>query len=165
MSDLIQSLPSPSPRAGITHTWIGESWMVDGETSVMMVMKISSKSSSRQGARTKFLVLNRGFWCWRHSGTLSGKNVEAPIVSGWRVYVGERRARGGGWGGLTTPWRGQAWAAPPGGVVASQPLSVSYSGSVGSGKIGILQYFLGFFLKVGFLHKNKTLGQFCWKQR
>jgi hypothetical protein len=34
-----------------------------------------------------------------------------------------------------------------------------------SGKIGFLQYFLRFFLKVGFLHKNKTPGQFCWKQR
>jgi hypothetical protein len=34
-----------------------------------------------------------------------------------------------------------------------------------SGKIGILQYFPGFFVKVGFLHKNKTLGQFYWKQR
>jgi hypothetical protein len=32
---------------------------------------------------------------------------------------------------------------------------------VSSGKIGFLQYFSGFFLKVGFLHKNKTLGQFC----
>jgi hypothetical protein len=40
---------------------MGESWMVDGETSVMMVMKISSKSPSWQGARTDFLVLNRGF--------------------------------------------------------------------------------------------------------
>jgi hypothetical protein len=30
-----------------------------------------------------------------------------------------------------------------------------------SGKIGILQYFLGFFLKVGFLHKNKTPWQLC----
>jgi hypothetical protein len=39
----------------------GESWMVDGEMSVMMMMKISSKSSSWQGARTKFLVLNHGF--------------------------------------------------------------------------------------------------------
>jgi hypothetical protein len=28
-----------------------------------------------------------------------------------------------------------------------------------------LQYFSGFFLKVGFLHKNETLEQFCWKQR
>jgi hypothetical protein len=35
--------------------------MVDGETSVMMVMKISSKSLSRQGARMEFLVPNRGF--------------------------------------------------------------------------------------------------------
>jgi hypothetical protein len=42
-----------------------------------------------------------------------------------------------------------------------------------SGKIWFLQYFLGFFLKVGlrgssgkigFLHKNKTSGQFCRKQ-
>jgi hypothetical protein len=30
--------------------------MVDGETSVMMVMKISSKSPSRQGARMEFLI-------------------------------------------------------------------------------------------------------------
>jgi hypothetical protein len=39
---------------------MGESWMVDGETSVMMVMKIS-KSSSWQGAKTEFLILNHGF--------------------------------------------------------------------------------------------------------
>jgi hypothetical protein len=35
--------------------------MVDGGASVMMAMKISSQSLSRQGARTEFLVLNRGF--------------------------------------------------------------------------------------------------------
>jgi hypothetical protein len=40
---------------------MGESWMVDGETLVMMVMKIFSKSPSRQGARMDFLVPNRGF--------------------------------------------------------------------------------------------------------
>jgi hypothetical protein len=39
----------------------GKSWMVDGGTSVMMVMMISSKSLSWQGARTEFLVPNRGF--------------------------------------------------------------------------------------------------------
>jgi hypothetical protein len=39
--------------------------------------------------------------------------------------------RGDGRGGLTIGGRGQAWAAPPGGVAASQPLSVSSSGSVG----------------------------------
>ena len=57
MSDLIQSLPSPPTyNGGITHTWMGESWMVDGEASVMMMAMISSESPSRQGARTELLI-------------------------------------------------------------------------------------------------------------
>jgi hypothetical protein len=96
------------PIAGITHTWIGESWMVDGEASVMMMAMISSKSPSRQGAITEFLVPNRGFWWWLHNGTLSGKNAELPMFSGQRVYVGGRRGQGAGWGGHTTPWRALA---------------------------------------------------------
>jgi hypothetical protein len=47
-------------NGGITHTWMGESWMVDGVTSVMVAMKIS-KFWSQQGARTEFLVLNHDF--------------------------------------------------------------------------------------------------------
>jgi hypothetical protein len=117
------------PTAGITHTWMGESWMVDGETSVMMMM-ISSKSPSRQGAKMEFLVPNRGFWWWRRNRTLSGKNAKPPLFSCQRVYVGGRRGRDDGWGGHTTPWRSLAWPAPPGGVSPSWPLSVSYSGSV-----------------------------------
>jgi hypothetical protein len=35
--------------------------MVDGETSVMMMMKISSESPSQQDAITEFLVPNHGF--------------------------------------------------------------------------------------------------------
>jgi hypothetical protein len=35
--------------------------MVDGETLVMMMVMISSKSPSRQGARMEFLVPNHGF--------------------------------------------------------------------------------------------------------
>jgi hypothetical protein len=124
MNDLIQSLPSPSPIAGITHTWMGESWMDDGETSVMMM--ISSKSPSWQGARMEFLVPNRGFWWWRRSGTLSGKNAETPILSGQEIYVGRRRGRGDAWGSHTIPWRGLAWPAPPGGVGPSWPPSVLY---------------------------------------
>jgi hypothetical protein len=130
MNDLIQSLPSPSPTTRITRTWMWESWMVDGETSVMMVMMISSKFPSRQSARTEFLVPNRGFWWWRCSGTLSGKNAEPSILLGQKVYVGGRRGRGDAWGGHTTPWRDLAWPAPPGGVGLSWPPSVSYSGSV-----------------------------------
>jgi hypothetical protein len=65
--------------------------MVDGETSVMMMAMISSKSPSRQDARIEFLVPNRGFRWWRRNGTLSGKNAEPPILSGQKVYVGGRR--------------------------------------------------------------------------
>jgi hypothetical protein len=82
--------------------------MVDEETSVMMMAMISSKSPSRQGARMEFLVPNRGFWWWRRSGTLSGKNVEPLMFLGERVYAGGRRGRGDGWGGHTIPWRGLA---------------------------------------------------------
>jgi hypothetical protein len=146
MNDLIKSLPSPSPTARITHTWMGESWMVDGEMSVIMMMKISSKSPSRQGARTEFLVLNRGFWWWRCSGTLSGKNVEPPNLSGQKVYIGGRRGRGDGRDGLTTPWRGLAWPAPPGVWAPRGLLCLVFWLRVSYGKIGILQYFLGFFL-------------------
>jgi hypothetical protein len=38
-----------------------ESWMVDGETSVMMMAMISSNTPSRQDVRTEFLVPNHGF--------------------------------------------------------------------------------------------------------
>jgi hypothetical protein len=127
MNNLIQS---PSAYSKNYSHIDGESWMVDGETSVMMMAMISSKSPSRQGARTKFLVPNRGFWWWRRSGTLSGKNAEPLMFSGQMVYVGGRRGRGDGWDGHITPWRGLAWPAPPGGASPSWPLSVSYSGSV-----------------------------------
>ena len=54
MNNLIQSLPPPSAYSGgITHTWMGETWMVDGEASVMMMAMISSNSPSWQGARTE----------------------------------------------------------------------------------------------------------------
>jgi hypothetical protein len=59
------------------------------------------------------------------------EKAEPPIFLGQRVYVGGRKGQGDGWGGHTTPWRGQAWPAPPGGVVPFWPLSVSYSSSVG----------------------------------
>jgi hypothetical protein len=61
--------------------------MVDGEASVMMMATISSNTPSRQGARTEFLVPNRGFWWWRRSGTLSGKNVKKPRCFQVRGYM------------------------------------------------------------------------------
>jgi hypothetical protein len=35
--------------------------MVDGEVSVLMMVMISSNIPSRQGAKTEFLIPNRGF--------------------------------------------------------------------------------------------------------
>ena len=80
MRDLIQSLPSPSAYSGgITHTWMGESWMVDGEASVMMMAMISSNSPSRQGARTEFLVSAIGFLVVAAQRTSFWKNFEPPV--------------------------------------------------------------------------------------
>ena len=62
MKNLIQSLPSPSAyNGGITHTWIGESWTVDGEALAMTMAMISSDYASREGARTEFLNPEIGF--------------------------------------------------------------------------------------------------------
>ena len=81
MNNLIQSLPSPSAYSGgITHTWMGESWMVDGEASVMMMAMISSNSPSRQGARTEFLNPEIGFSMAAELRNSFWKNVEPPSV-------------------------------------------------------------------------------------
>ena len=81
MSDLIQSLPSPPAYSGgITHTWMGESWMVDGEALVMMMALISSNSPSCQGARTEFLVAGLGFLSVAAKRNSFWKNVEPPSV-------------------------------------------------------------------------------------
>jgi hypothetical protein len=145
-------------RELLTHGW-GKSWMVDGETSVMMMMKISSKSPSRQSARMEFLVSNHGFWWWRRSGTLSGIKRRTP--DSFRSKAICRRK-----GGLR---RWQGWPhhplARPGLARATRwcgallaPLCVVLWLRGSSGKIGFLQYFLEFFLKVGFLYKNKIPG-------
>jgi hypothetical protein len=137
------------PTAGITHTWMGESWMVDAETSVMMMAMISSNTLSRQGAKTEFLVPNHGFWWWQHNRTLSGKNAKPPGV--FRSEAICRRKEGSrrwlrrphhplAWPGLA---RATRWCGP---LVA--PLRLVFWLREFSGKIGALRYFLGFFLKV-----------------
>src|SRR3954453_12921541 len=79
MSGLIQSLPSPSVyNRGITHTWMGDSWMVDLEALVMMMAMISSVSPSRQGARMEFLVPGIGFLVMAAQRTCFSKNFEPP---------------------------------------------------------------------------------------
>src|SRR4051812_23411107 len=161
MSGLIQSLPSPSAYSGgITHTWLGESWMVNVEVLVMMMAMISSVSPSRQGARTEFVVPS--FSWWRRNGLVLRKAPNPLVLSCHVGHIGERGGREGAGGGQTPPWRGQAWPASGWCLAHPGPFCSPPSGSVGLlGKIGLLAYFLGFFPKVDFLHKNKTPGQFC----
>jgi hypothetical protein len=123
---------------------------------VVMVMKISSESPSRQGARTEFLVSNCGFWWWRRSESLSGKNTVSLILTHQRVYVGERGGREGSWGPLTQGWRDQGWAAPPMCDSPSSLVSVSYSGSVGLlVKYDFWWYFPNFYWKLNFCTKMR----------
>src|SRR3954447_25945647 len=163
MSGLSQSLPSPSAYSGgITHTWLGESWMIDVEALVMMMAMISSVSPSRQGARTEFLVPGIGFLVVAAQQTCFTKSSEPPRYSRHVGHIGERGGREGAGGGQTPPRRGQAWARA---WVLSGPLRglllLSFWLHGSSGKIGPLVYFPGFFPKVDFLHKNKKPGQFC----
>ena len=133
MSDLNQSLPSPSAYSGgITHTWMGESWLVDVETSVMMMAMISSKSPSRQGARTEFLVAELGFLVAAAKRNSLWKNVKPrpPLFLGHEASYSRRRGRVGLRGGHTTPRRGLTWLAPRPGVGPSWHFSVPSSGSV-----------------------------------
>ena len=79
MSGLIQSLPSSlAYSGGITHTWLGDSWMVDVEALVMMMAMISSVSPSRQGARTEFLVPGIGYLMVAAQRTCFAKSSEPP---------------------------------------------------------------------------------------
>jgi hypothetical protein len=122
--------------------------------------------SSRQGARTEFLVPNRGFWWWRCSGSLSGKKCQTPAPFRsegiCRRKEGSRRWPRRPHNRWVRSGLGRApWLC--GGLPAPLPLVFWLRES--SGEIRFLQYFPGFLLKVGFLHKNETPEQFCWKQR
>ena len=81
MTNLIQSLPSPSAYSGgITHTWMGETWLVDVEALAVMAAMISSNSPSRQGARTEFLTPGRGFAMAAEFCKGFVKSVDSPDV-------------------------------------------------------------------------------------
>jgi hypothetical protein len=69
--------------------------MVDGEMSVMAMAMISSKSPSRHGARTEFLVPRLGFLEAAMQRNSFWKNVEPPLFSSQRLlYSQEERTRG-----------------------------------------------------------------------
>ena len=61
---------------------------------VMMMAMISSNSPPRQGARMEFLVLFRGIWWWRGSGTPSGKSRPPEFLGQKASYRRRGRPRG-----------------------------------------------------------------------
>jgi hypothetical protein len=136
--------------------------MVDGEASVMMMAMISSNSPSRQGARMEFQVPNWGFWWWRRNGTLSRKTSKNPSVFrlGTLYMRRESSRRWLRWPHHPLAWPRVACAAKWCGPLVAR-LRLVFWLCESSGKIGVLRYFLGIFLKVGFLHKNETPEQFC----
>ena len=149
------------PTAGITHTWMGESWMVDGEVLVTMVAMISSDSPSRQGARTELLVSGIGFRVVAAYRTSFWKNFEPPVSFTSRSYSREgrpRKCRRRPDTGQARPGLARTWALS--GPLRAFLLFTFWLREFPV-KIRCLPIFLGFFRKVGILHKNKTPGQFC----
>src|SRR3954465_14024529 len=136
--------------------------MVDVETLVMMMAMISSISPSRQGARTEFLVPGIGFLVVASQRTCFAKSSEPPrYFSSRRSYRRKGRPRRcqrrpdatQAQPGLG-PRLGPVWPTPG----PSAPLLLA---PWVFWEKGLLVYFPGFIPKVDFLHKNKTLGQFC----
>ena len=106
MNDLIQSVPSPSAYSGgITHTWMGETWMVYGEALVMM----SSTSPSLQGARTEFLNPELGFAMATELRKSFWKTIKPPSVFRSRAISSRK---GGPRGCPEWAHHAQAWAHP-----------------------------------------------------
>ena len=67
--------------------------MVDGEAVVMMMATISSKSPSRQGARTELLIPVLGFSVAAELGSVFGKSIWCLAFLGRGEYVVKRASR------------------------------------------------------------------------
>ena len=139
-----------------------ESWMVDGEASVMVMVMISFNSPPRQGARMEFLVAETESLSLAAKRNSSLENVEPPYVfRSQAICSPKERSRGARrqpHHPQARPSPARAWArcGPPVGLL--RPI-FWLRGS--SGKIGLSVFFLGFFWNFDFLHKNKTSRQFC----
>jgi hypothetical protein len=154
------------PIAGITHTCMGKSWMVDGEAScdddgddLLQIPIPAGCQNGVSSSKSGFLVVaaqRNSIW----------KNFYPPPPSPG-VFRSETlcRRKEGSRRWLRRPHHPLAWPSLARSTRWCGPL-VALLRSVfwlreSSGKIGALRYFIGFFVKVGFLHKNETPEQFC----
>jgi len=148
-----------SLQRGITHTWMGESWMVDGEVAVMMMAMISSNSPSRQGARTEFLIPEIGFSMAAELWKVSGKSVDSPEVFRSEALSSPKGSVGGHTGWPHHPWarQGPTRALGACGAPVHPPRFVFWlRGS--SGKIEFLEFFWNFPKTLTFCTKTRHQG-------
>jgi hypothetical protein len=96
----------------------------DGDEDLLQIPVPAGCQNKVSGSESRFLMVAA------QQKSICEK-AEPPLFSGQRVYVGGRRGRGDGRGGLTTGGHGQGWAAPPGGEPSSLLHFISPSGSVG----------------------------------
>ena len=139
-------LPARCSR-GITHTWMGETWMDDGEALVMMMAMISSNSPPRQGAGMEFLNPELGFAMAVELRNSFWKTIEPPSVFGSRG-LSSRKGSPEGW----PRWPHPIQARPRGTRVWTRcgplvaPLRLVFWLRGSSGKIWTLPLFPGIFL-------------------
>jgi hypothetical protein len=166
MNDLIQSLTSPSSYTGnyshmdggIMDGWWRDVGDDDGDDLLQIPVPVGCQNRV-SGSKSRFLVVavqRTSIWDKRRTPDVfrsEGICRRKEGSSRWLRQPHHPLA----WPSLA---RATRWCEP---LVA--PLRLVFMIHESSGKIGFLRYFLGFFLKVRFLHKNETPEQFCWKQR
>ena len=92
-------------QQGTTHTWMGKSWMVDGETMMMTMVMISSESPSRQGARTELLIPGIEIASAAERGCVSRNMMNPPMIFRSRALSSPKGNVGG-----RPRWPRHTWA-------------------------------------------------------
>jgi hypothetical protein len=161
MNDLIQSLASPLAYSrnyshmdgGIMDGWWRDVGDDDGDDLLQIPVLVGCQNGVSSSESRFLVVAAQRNSIWENVKPLDVFRLEAIC----RRKEGSRRWLGQPHHPLVRPGLARAtrWCEP---LVA--PLHLVFWLHVSSGKIETLWYFLGFFLKVGFLHKNETLGQF-----
>ena len=80
MIELIQSLPSPSLQRGITHSWMREISMVDGDALVMTMAMILSKFPVPAGCQNRVSGSESWFLVAAAEWNSFWKTIEPPSV-------------------------------------------------------------------------------------
>src|SRR4051812_42886923 len=121
MIELIESLPSPRLQRGVTHSWMRETSVVDGDALVMMMAMILSKipvpagcQNGVSGSESWFLVAaveRNSFW----------KTIEPPRFLGRKATYRRRGRPRGCLGWMHPPRRDQCGPAPSMGVSPQAP--------------------------------------------